>query len=133
MATADAAPWSPGRILFFAWFWLAAITGLAWLWFSGLHARSVFVGGLIANLSFLLLKRDLLKLMAGPLAAVKPLFFMRYYLRLSVVAVALFLLIRYRLVNIPALLTGLATVLIGIGLALISTVKDTYSDKTGKG
>jgi len=125
---------SPGRVLLFAWLWVAVLTGLAWFWFSGLHARSVFIGGLIANLSFLLLKRDLLKLMAGPLAAVKPLFFIRYYLRLSVVAVALFLLVKLRLVHIPALLTGLSTVLLGIGIAVVTAARKFYSsEKAGKG
>ena len=81
------------------------------------------------NVSFLFLKRDLVRLLAGPLDAVKPLFFMRYYLRLSVVVGVLFLLIRYQLVHALALLVGLSTVLVGIGLAVMVAAKTIYSTK----
>lgn len=120
---------SLGRVMVFSWLLLAVLSGLGWLWYSGFHARSVFIGGAMANLSFLFLKRDLLKLLAGPLAAVKPLFFMRYYLRLSVVVGVLFLLVRFRLVHPFALLVGLSTVLLGIGLAVMVAAKSIYSAK----
>jgi hypothetical protein len=117
------------KVMVFNWLLLAVLTGLAWLEYSGFHARSVFIGGAIANLSFLFLKRDLLQLLAGPLEAVKPLFFMRYYLRLSVVVGVLFLLVRFQKVHILALLVGLSTVLLGIGLAVMVAAKGIYSTK----
>ncbi len=117
------------KVMVCSWLLLGVLTGLAWWGYSGFHARSVFIGGAMANLSFLFLKRDLLRLLGGPLEAVKPLFFMRYYLRLSVVVGVLFLLVRYRLVHIPALLVGLSTVLLGIGLAVMVAVKGIYSTK----
>ena len=117
---------SLGKVMVFSWLLLGVLTGLAWLGYSALHARSVFIGGAIANLSFLLLKRDLLKLLGGPLGAVKPLFFIRYYIRLSVVVVVLFLLVRYQLVNIVALLVGLSSVLFGIGLAVMVAAKSIF-------
>ncbi|MBU4230383.1 MAG: ATP synthase subunit I [Proteobacteria bacterium] len=117
------------KVMVCNWMLLGVITGLAWLGYSGFHARSVFIGGAIANLSFLLLKRDLLRLLAGPLDAVKPLFFMRYYLRLFVVVGVLFLLVRYRLVHTFALLIGLSTVLLGIGLAVMVAARSIYSTK----
>ena len=120
---------SLGKVMVFNWLLLGVLTGLGWLGYSGFHALSVFIGGAIANLSFLFLKKDLLKLLAGPLEAVKPLFFIRYYLRLSVVVGVLFLLVRYRLVNILALLVGLSTVLLGIGLAVMVAAKGIYSTK----
>ena len=132
--SASGSPASPsevslGMVMVFNWLLLAALTGLGWLGYSGFHARSVFIGGAIANLSFLFLKRDLLRLLAGPLGAVKPLFFMRYYLRLSVVVGVLFLLVRYQLVHTLALLVGLSTVLLGIGLAVMVAARSIYSTK----
>lgn len=131
---ANDSPVSPGevsltKVMLFNWLLLGLLTGLAWLGYSGFHARSIFIGGAIANVSFLFLKRDLLKLMAGPLEAVKPLFFMRYYLRLFVVVGVLFLLVRFRLVHTPAMLVGLSTVLLGIGLAVMVAAKGIYSTK----
>lgn len=126
---ASAGEVSLGKVMIFSWLLLGALTGLAWLGFSGFHAFSVFVGGAIVNVSFLFLKRDLVRLLAGPLDAVKPLFFMRYYLRLSVVVGVLFLLIRYQLVHALALLVGLSTVLLGIGLAVMVAAKSIYSTK----
>lgn len=131
---ANDSPVSPGevsltKVMLFSWLLLGLLTGLAWLGYSGFHARSVFIGGAIANVSFLFLKRDLLKLLAGPLEAVKPLFFMRYYLRLFVVVGVLFLLVRFRLVHTPAMLVGLSTVLLGIGLAVMVAAKGIYSTK----
>ena len=117
------------KIMALNWLLLAVLTGLGWWGYSGFHARSVFIGGAIANLSFLLLKRDLLRLFGGPLEAVKPLFFMRYYLRLSVVVGVLFLLVKYQLVHILALLVGLSTVLLGIGLAVMVAARSIYSKK----
>lgn len=117
------------KVMVCNWMLLGVLTGLAWLGYSGFHARSVFIGGTIANLSFLLLKRDLLRLLAGPLEAVKPMFFMRYYLRLFVVVGVLFLLVRYRLVHTFALLIGLSTVLLGIGLAVMVAARSIYSTK----
>ena len=120
---------SLGKVMVWSWLLLGVLTGLAWFGYSGFHARSVFVGGAIANVSFLFLKRDLLRLLAGPLEAVKPLFFMRYYLRLSVVVGVLFLLVKFQKVHIPALLVGLSTVLLGIGLAVMVAAKGIYSTK----
>lgn len=125
---------SPGevslsKVMMYNWLLLGMLTGLSWVGYSGFHALSVFIGGAIANLSFLFLKRDLLRLLAGPLEAVKPLFFMRYYLRLSVVVGVLFLLVRYQLVHTLALLVGLSTVLLGIGLAVMVAARSIYTIK----
>ena len=131
---ASASPASSGemsltKVMVWSWLLLGVLTGLAWFGYSGFHARSVFIGGAIANVSFLFLKRDLLRLLAGPLEAVKPLFFMRYYLRLSVVVGVLFLLVRFQKVHVPALLVGLSTVLLGIGLAVMVAARSIYSTK----
>lgn len=122
---------SPGevsldKVIIFNWLLLLVLSGLAWLGYSGLQALSVFIGGAIASLSFLFLKRDLTRLLAGPLEAGKPLFFVRYYLRLSLVAGVLFLLVKYQVVHTVALLIGLSTVLFGIGLAVMVAARSIY-------
>jgi hypothetical protein len=120
---------SLGKVIVFNWVLLGLLTGAAWLGYSGFHALSVLFGGAVANVSFLFLKRDLVRLLGGPLEAVKPLFFMRYYLRLSAVVGVLFLLIKFQLVHTLSLLVGLSTVLLGIGLAVMVAAKTIYSTK----
>lgn len=117
---------SLARISLFNWLLLLLLTGSGWLFYTAFVARSVFVGGAIANLSFLFLKKDLTALLRGPLEAAKARFFMRYYLRLSVIVAVLFLLVKLQLVQPVALLVGLSTVLLSIVLAMTSAVKRMY-------
>jgi hypothetical protein len=81
---------------------------------------------LIANLSFLFLKNDLTLVMQGPLQAVKFRFFIKYYLRLTVLAVLLYFLVRYGQVRVIGLLLGLSTVVAGIVVAALSQAKAIY-------
>ncbi|MGV1100950.1 ATP synthase subunit I [Thiovibrio sp. JS02] len=114
------------RISVCNWLLLLLLTGLAWLFYTAFVALSVFVGGAIANLSFLFLKKDLVALLRGPLEAAKARFFMRYYLRLAVIVAVLFLLVKFQKVQIVGLLVGLSTVLLSIGLAVTIAVKKMY-------
>ena len=102
------------RIQVVIWLLLAVMAGLAWWLFSGFVAMSIGIGGLVANLSFVWLKRDLVKLLAGPLTAAKARFFIRYYLRLALVVAVLFFLVKSDRVHIAGLLLGLSTVYLGI-------------------
>jgi hypothetical protein len=102
------------RIQVVIWLLLAIMTAVAWWLTSGLVAMSIAVGGLVANLSFVWLKRDLVKLLAGPLDAAKVRFFFRYYLRLALVVAVLFFLVKSDRVHIAGLLLGLSTVYLGI-------------------
>jgi len=94
--------------------------------FSAFAAKSVFVGGAVANISFMFLKKDLIKLLGGPLEAAKVRFFIRYYIRLSVVVIILFLLVKYQVVNTIGLLLGLSTVLTSICITAAGEVKKIY-------
>jgi hypothetical protein len=102
------------RIVVVNWILLLALTIFAGVYYSALHARSIFLGGAIVNLSFMLLRKDLTGLLAGEIIGVKARFFIKYYARLTVLGVLLYVLIRYRAVNNIALLLGLSTVLLSV-------------------
>ncbi|MDH3393563.1 MAG: ATP synthase subunit I [Desulfobulbaceae bacterium] len=111
------------------WLLLVAMSIAGLLFFSGLVAKSIFIGGLIVTVSFRFLERDLTKLLTGPLTAVKGRFFIKYYARFSVVAVILFFLIRYRAVDTTAMLVGLSTVLVSIIVTTAGEAKKILSTK----
>ncbi|MFZ5776012.1 MAG: ATP synthase subunit I [Thermodesulfobacteriota bacterium] len=113
----------------FNWLVLLLLCAGGWLWGSLFVAASILVGGVVANLSFLFLKRDLTTLLRGPLDAAKARFFIRYYLRLALVTVVLFLLVRKGLVHTIGLLIGLSTVFLGIVAAVLGAVKDLRIEK----
>lgn len=122
---------SLGRIQLWSWLLLLGLSGASWWWYSLLMARSVLIGGMIAGVSFLLLKRDLTNLLnRGPLAAVKVRFFIKYYARLALVGCLLFVLVKYRAVDVVGLLVGLSTVLASIVINTAVAVKKTYSSKS---
>lgn len=103
---------------------LPVIAGLTFSWDI---AWAVLLGALIANLSFILLRRDLTKVMQGPLQAVKLQFFFRYYLRLSALAIVLYFLVRHGHINVFGLLVGLSTVVLGILGTALSQARNIYS------
>ena len=102
--------------------WL--LTGLmslsAWLFFSGLVATSILVGGIIANISFTLMKRDIIKAMQGALSAVKMTFLLKYYARLTALALLLYFVIKHGHLAIGGLLIGLSSVALCVGYTAIS-------------
>jgi hypothetical protein len=106
-----------------SWLLLAAMTATGWWFFSLPFAKGVLVGGGLANLSFLLLKRDLEGVLAGPLQAVKGRFFIKYYSRLAALCLVLFVLVRYRAVPVVGLLVGLSTILLSIGIMAVPAAR----------
>ena len=108
------------KIQLYSWVIMLIMTGAAWLFAEGPRlASSMMIGGLIANVSFWLLKRDINRLLQGELAAVKARFFIKYYARMAVVAGILFVIIRYRTVSVIGLFAGLSTIFISITLVAI--------------
>ncbi len=105
---------------------LIALPLAAGLVFSWTMAGATLIGALIANVSFMVLKNDLTKVMQGPLQAVKIRFFIKYYLRLSALAVLLYFLVRYGHVHVFGLLVGLSAVVVGIFVAALSQAKTLY-------
>lgn len=114
------------KVQIFNWLLLVIMTGVGWLGFSAFIAQSIFIGGAIANSSFAFLKKDLIKVLSGPLEATRIRFFMKYYARLAVVVVILFFLVKYRKVHIIGLLFGLSTVLASIGLTVTGAARKIY-------
>lgn len=98
------------------WLLLLVMTVAGWLIISPYFAKGLFIGGLIANISFILLKKDITRVLAGPLNAAKGRFLIKYYARLTVLALILFFLVRYKSIHLVGLLVGLSTVVISIGI-----------------
>lgn len=112
------------RIQLWNWILLVLLAGGSAAFLGTHFARGVVVGGVLANSSFWLLKRDLSRLLKGDLAAVKVRFFVKYYARLSLLAVLLFVLVKYASLNIPGLLAGLSVVFLSIaGVAAFAAIK----------
>lgn len=103
-----------GRVERLNWLLLGAMGMAAFLFSTPFFAKGVLAGGLLANISFIVLKRDLTGIMAGPLNLAKVRFFMKYYARLTVLALILFVLVRYEVVGVFGLLVGLSTVVLSI-------------------
>lgn len=112
------------RIQWVSWFLLVFLSGSAAIFIGLAVAVAVMIGGLLANISFWLLKRDLAGMLTGDLAGVKARFFIKYYGRLTLLALVLFLLIKYYSLNIPGLLVGLSVVFLSIaGVAVTGAIK----------
>lgn len=108
-------------VLIYSWILLAVMSVTGWFFYDLLMARSLLVGGVLANTSFWFMKRDLTRLLRGDLAAVKARFFIKYYARLAVITVVLFWVVRQGTVHIIGLLVGLSTVFISIAVVAISS------------
>ncbi len=117
------AEFSLSRIQAYTWILLAAMTAAGWLTFSLHIALSILIGGIVANLSFALLKKDLTALLGGPLKVVKIRFFIKYYARFTLLAVILYVLIKHQDVHTMGLLAGLSTVVLSVMIAVASEAK----------
>jgi hypothetical protein len=126
---AETGPNQLRQVQLFSWIVLGIMLVLGRLFFEPLLVRSLFAGGVVANLSFWLLKRDLTGLLRGELAAVKPRFFIKYYARLAVITVMLFLVVKYNAVQVIGLLVGLSTVFISIALVAIDNLRKELNSK----
>jgi len=103
------------RIQIWSWILLVLLSGGGILFFDSAVTGGIIAGGIIANTSFWLLKRDLTKLLQGDATGLRARFFLRYYLRLALLAIILFLMIKYSSLNIIGLLAGLSVVFLSIG------------------
>ena len=105
------------------WLLLLGMTAAGGLFLSPSFAIGLFIGGLIANISFILLKKDITRVLAGPLNAAKGRFLIKYYIRLTVLALILFFLVRYTSIHLVGLLVGLSTVVLSIGIMVAGAAK----------
>ena len=105
------------------WLLLAAMAAAGGLFISPSFAKGLFIGGLIANISFILLKKDITRVLAGPLNAAKGRFLIKYYIRLTVLALILFFLVKYKSIHLVGLMVGLSTVVISIGIMVAGAAR----------
>lgn len=113
-----------------SWLLTAVMILVSLLCFTVETAKAVLIGGLIANISFLFMKRDLVKAMQGLLGAVKVTFLLKYYARFTALALVLFFLIRYGQLAIGGMLLGLSSVVLSIGFTAINQLRrDSLSKK----
>lgn len=118
-----------GTVLLFSWILLGVMLATGWFLAGALMTKSLLIGGLLANTSFWLMQRDLTRLLQGELAAVKARFFIKYYIRLAVIAVILFLVIRSGTVHLIGLLVGLSTIFISIAVVAIDSARKELNTK----
>lgn len=127
----------------FNWLLLAILVGASWYMFSWPLAKSVLVGGLLANVSFFLLRRDITLFMttfsqAGlNWRAVKKLekvkFFLKFYGRLAVLAVIMYLLITRVTIDVVGLVIGLSTIMFSVIVVVLSKGSMLLSTQRFKG
>ncbi|HHO47855.1 MAG TPA: hypothetical protein ENN06_05315 [Desulfobacteraceae bacterium] len=127
----------------FNWILLAVLIAGAWYVFSWPRAQSVLIGGLLANISFFFLRRDVAVFMdnfsqAGmSWQAVKSLvkvnFFVKFYGRLAVLALVLYLLITRVSIDVIGLIVGLSTIMFSIIVVVIGKGSMLYSAQRFKG
>lgn len=131
------------QVQWFNWLLLAGLLAGSWYLASWEMARSVLIGGILANGSFYLLRRDLNQFMerfsqAGMnWNAVKKLekvrFFLKFYGRLAVLAVILFLLITRVSIDVIGLVIGLSSIMASVVIVVLGKGSTLYSAQRVKG
>ncbi|MCK9295045.1 MAG: ATP synthase subunit I [Desulfobulbaceae bacterium] len=114
--------------------WVIALffAGIAWLYYPIIIAKSVLIGGLVANISYFYLKKDLKDFLQGKLLhsgkvqSAKLKFYLKYYARLIALALVLYILVSRHIVHPLGLLMGLSVVVISIGITMASVVRKFY-------
>jgi hypothetical protein len=127
----------------FNWLLLALLLAGSWYLASWPVAQSVLIGGILANASFFLLRRDINQFMdnfsrAGMnWTAVKKIekvrFFLKFYGRLAVLAVILYLLISRISIDVIGLVIGLSSVMCSVVVVVLSKGSMLYSVQRIKG
>ncbi len=127
----------------FNWLLLAVLVAGSWSFSSWVVAQSVLIGGLLANVSFFLLRRDIQHLITNVSAlgqAGNPLtkqekikFFFKFYGRLVALFAVLFLLFTCFTINTVGLLIGLSTVMLSVIIVVLSKGRMLYSVQGLKG
>lgn len=120
------------RVELLNWIIAGVLSLVAWACYPLFIAQSVFIGGLMANISYLILKKNLRKLLQGRLLRngniqmAKTQFYLKYYIRLAIIAVILYHLVSRHYVHPLGLLIGLSTVVFSIGITVTSVIKKFY-------
>jgi len=121
----------------FSWLLLLVLAAGSWYLLSWETARSVLVGGCIANGSFWILGRDIRRFLENFLEAggasdrakrlEKVKFFLKFYGRLLLMAAMLFALFQWLTIDVIGLLIGLSTVMLSVIVVVLSRPKLVYA------
>jgi hypothetical protein len=120
------------RVEIFNWVVAGILSIGAWLYSPFFIAQSVFIGALLANVSYLFLKKDLKNflqgklLLSGKVQLAKAQFYLKYYIKLTALGLILYVLVRKQIAHPLGLLIGLSTVVFSIGITVASVVKKFY-------
>ncbi len=138
----------PGVLLLrYIWFFnlltLAVFVGASWYLYDLAMARSVFAGGILAGGSFFLLKKDI-EQMIGRVSragqefkavktAEKVRFLLKFYARIIVLGLLLFVLVTKVNINMIGLAVGLSTIMLSVIIVFLSKGRTIYSVQSFKG
>lgn len=122
---------------------LLILIGGGWYLSSWPMARSILIGGVLANVSFFLLRRDI-KLFITNFSAAganwksvrkieKIKFFVKFYSRLAALAVILCLLITKVTIDVIGLVIGLSTIMLSVIVVVLSKGSMLYPAQRYKG
>ncbi|MBI5558413.1 MAG: ATP synthase subunit I [Deltaproteobacteria bacterium] len=120
------------RVEILNWVLAGVLSIGAWFYFPFYIVRSIFIGALLANVSYLFLKKDLKHflqgklLLSGKVKMAKAQFYIKYYIRLTALGLILYFLVRKQVAHPLGLLIGLSTVVFSIGITAASVVKKFY-------
>jgi len=127
----------------FNWVLIAVLFAGSWYILNWQVAQSVFIGGLLANISFFLMRRDVNIFMTNfsdagmHWKAVKRLekikFFLKFYGRLTALGVILYALVKYLTIDMIGLVIGLSTIMISVIVVVLSRGRMLYSVQRYKG
>lgn len=122
---------------------LVIFVGGSWYLYDGVIARSVLAGGILASGSFFLLKKDI-ELMIGRVSsagkevkavktAEKVRFLLKFYARIIVLGLLLFVLATKVNINMIGLAVGLSTIMLSVIIVFLSKGRTIYSVQSYKG
>lgn len=122
---------------------MAVMVAGSWYFYSRPLAISIFLGGLLANGSFILLRRDITRFMDDFVRAgentkavkriVKVRLFFNFYTRLAVIGVILYLLSQRLDINMVGLAIGLSTIMISVFTVVLGKRSMLFSLQRYKG
>jgi hypothetical protein len=101
------------------WITLGVILALSLLFLPGRFALGVFVGGLVSIVNFYWLSRDLKNTLRKHAGRAKPFMVLKFYVRLIITGVVLFVVITRTPVDIIGLVLGLSVVVINVVITVI--------------
>jgi hypothetical protein len=116
---------------------LTVFTAAGWYLYNWDIAQSIIAGGILANGSFYLLKRDIEQVISrvsvagssfkGVKNMEKVRFFIKFYARLVILGLLLFVLATKVHINMIGLVMGLSTVMLSVVVVALSKSRMTYS------